>query len=363
MNHLAVTNQRLRRRWDDELASSEPTLDLMHVGVMPADAYYFIHFCSGPRRPGDVIDLVERTAAEHGLNIVGIAIDPLAEVGQVQANSLTRADLLSPRWLDWLVQLIHSGKVLGGMGSPPCSTISAARHVPIRASAKSRHRAYHGPRPLRCRSDPWVPLSFLSPKEVHAVNVGSALFLLVVGLLGEICNFGGWSSLEHPADRGKEPYASFFPTREVQKLCRTFNLKYEVIHQCMFGALSKKPTGLLLPSMCPSFGRLCNHSHKHPWLLGLDSSGHFRTTPAAKYPVGLCQALADSFVQRLVLVRHRNYVRPFLPKVRSDTFSLPYESRMRASWAWPQPSPGFLTKILAAIHDYQIHRGTHPPQQ
>ena len=175
--------------------------------------------------------------------------------------------------------------------------------------------------------------------------------------------YGGWSALEHPADRQREPYASFFATKEVQKLCRQFGLRYDVIHQCMYGALFKKPTGLLLGNMCPFFGKLCTHAHKHPWLLGVDENGKFRTTPAAKYPMGLCQALADSFVSRLALVRSHSYTRPFLPKMRSHSYTLPYESCLSATWCWPEPNTGFLVKILAAIHDHQIHAGTQSPQQ
>ena len=204
----------------EELPASEPPLSLLHVGQQLDDAFYFIHSCSGPRRPGDVLDCIERSSAEIGINIVGIAIDPLAAVSLPEMGHVSHADLLSPHWLDWLVHLIHSGRVLGGMGSPPCSTISAARHVPMKGrDGSSRHRR-RGPRPLRSRSDPWVPVPYCDHKDVHAVNIGSP-FLLVLGLLGEICNYGGWSALEHPADRQREPYASFFATIEVQFFFQT----------------------------------------------------------------------------------------------------------------------------------------------
>ena len=105
---------------------------------------------------------------------------------------------------------------------------------------------------------------------------------------------GGWTGLEHPADRDREPYPSFFSTEEVKEFMQQLRLQFLEIDQCMYGALGKEPTGLLVPRASVFDVLRCNHSESHPLRVGLDDNGHFRTTPAAKYPVALCCALAVS---------------------------------------------------------------------
>ena len=125
-----------------EPGSSEPVVDLRCLGCFPKDAYYFIHLCSGPRRNGDLLDSVERACSQVGIDVVGIAIDPLATVFSSDGSfSPIKGDLLAPFWGRYVLDLIHSRRVLGGFGSPPCSTISAARHRPLAGGG--------GPRPLR----------------------------------------------------------------------------------------------------------------------------------------------------------------------------------------------------------------------
>eukprot|EP00438_Fugacium_kawagutii_P010231 Skav234263 [mRNA] locus=scaffold1464:913846:920347:+ [translate_table: standard] len=195
---------------------------------------------------------VEHEGALAEFNIIGIAVDPLAvsklsnEDGVSPDEVVYRGDLLDPQVGLFLLGLIESGRVIGGMGSPPCSTISAARRVPLNVRG--------APRPLRDRDKPWEPLKYCSPKEVAAVELGSILFLLNKGLLGEIRYFGGWVSLEHPVDPGP-PVPSFFNTTEVEEYKAFTRTRYLETHQCMFGAASKKPTGLLVPLDSHSMAR------------------------------------------------------------------------------------------------------------
>ena len=59
----------------------KPVSDLRELGVWPADTKFFIHLCSGLRRNGDLIHPVEKSCAEIGVNVVGLAVDPLAQFG------------------------------------------------------------------------------------------------------------------------------------------------------------------------------------------------------------------------------------------------------------------------------------------
>ena len=180
---------------------------------------------------------------------------------------------------------------MGGFASPPCSTVSRARHIPLKDGRQ-------GPRPLRSRDNMWEPLPERTAREQLAVAIGSCLYLLCLGLLGEVRMQGGWIGLEHPADPG-HPYLSFFVTCEVETFRSMFRLMYYEVHQCVYGAVSKKPTGLLLPSQCKPIDAKCQHGRKHRSLIGLDSQGRFHTTPAAKYPPPFCEAPGENFVSYL----------------------------------------------------------------
>lgn len=334
----------------------EPVIDISELGLWPEDVWFFIHLCSGPRRKHDLLDCIEILGAQNGINIQGLAIDPLADCGFHFCPG-RRADLLDVVWGTWLMRLIHSGRCCGGFGSPPCSTISPARHVPLRGCTGG------GPRPLRARVNPWVALPYCNPKEQHAVRIGSCLFLLNLGLLGELAMTGAWTGLEHPADRGREPYASFFATTEMHSFCKTFQLRYQVVHQCRYGAMSKKPTGLVLPPGCDQLRLQCNHSRKHKMLLGLDQFGNFKTTPAAKYPPQLCRTIAACFVEPWLACRTKGYERPRPPKLTQYSFPSPWGQAPHGTWRWVEPSPGFLAQLFEAIHSEQVCAGTSSPQQ
>ena len=359
------------RRWEpdanksggQEWFSLEPRplseVDVSQIQLWPRDVYFFLHLCSGPRRDGDLCDCVEKLGALHEINIVALRIDPLAAVGHegIWVQKTAYGDLLQAQHGLFLLGLIQSGKVLGGFASPPCSTVSRARHAKLMPHI-------WGPRPLRSRDAVWEPLAHCTVREQRAVYVGSVLFLLSVGLLGEIACQGGWSGLEHPADPGP-PYPSFFCSEEVARFCKTFKMQYREVHQCRYGASTKKPTGLLLPKQCATIHQKCNHSHKHAALVGLNPQGRFRTGPAAKYPGQFCEALATNFVERVAAVHRKGYVRPFKPCPVDRTCEArdPWVNLHHVQWDWPQPRAAFLAENLEALHAREVPGGPRAPQQ
>ena len=340
--------------------SRYPEVDLRHLDFWPSNATFFIHFCSGPRRHDDVLCWVEKLGALAGFNIVGVAVDPLAVkpffAHDGSGEHVAYGDLLDHKTGLLLLNLIESGRIIGGLASPPCSTISAARHIPLNKRG--------GPRPLRGRDNPWEPLDYCSEKEISAVMLGSCLYLLCLGFLGEIRLRGGWTGLEHPADRGS-PYPSFFSTPEVAAYKIFTGSRYIVTDQCMFGAVSKKPTGLLVPNNCLNLARRCNHSRKHIQLKGLDSEGNFMTTPAARYPADFCHALAASCIDLLTRASMRSYRMPYAPfgTERQSLGFDPWGLGRHVRWAWPQPSPTFLAEHLKTLNSSKVHRGIAAPQQ
>lgn len=127
-------------------------------------------------------------------------------------------------------------------------------------------------------------------------------------------------------------------------------LQYLEIDQCMYGALGKEPTGLIVPRASVFDVLRCNHSESHTLLVRLDDNGQFRTTPAAKYPVALCCALAECFMKRLVLAHEKHYMMPQSPLVLPGGGLDPWQHRFHVSWPWPQPGANFLASLIEACN-------------
>ena len=101
-----------------------------------------------------------------------------------------------------LSDLILGDRVIALLNSPPCSTVSRARHVPLTAEN-------HGPRPLRIRDDPFEPIPGLGKLETIQVQLGSYLFCSCSYLQSLMTSMQQWSLIEHPRDPGP-PYPSVF---------------------------------------------------------------------------------------------------------------------------------------------------------
>ena len=159
--------------------------ELLPLGgpVVEDSALFFIHLCSGPPRPGDLVEMVVACANAAGHHVVGIRVDPLASPPM---------DLLDPAASHRLRELGRLRRVIGAQGGPPCSTVSRVRHRPLQ----------NGPRPLRSRADFWHCLPDRSKRENLACDIGSALLLLGVNLLAYLSSWGAWVCLEHPRGPG-----------------------------------------------------------------------------------------------------------------------------------------------------------------
>ena len=158
--------------------------------------------CGGPRRADDIGDFLERQVLAGGRPCKAISVDPCAEPD---------FDLTNANFFWELAQLCADGDVAAAMCSPPCSTISAARHRPLQGRA--------GPRPLRARHNPFAPLPGLN----------CLVIMLILGLKRK------WVGLEHPADKGVEPFASFFYSKEVDYVMSKIRAYITLPHQCRFG--------------------------------------------------------------------------------------------------------------------------------
>ena len=173
------------------------------------------------------------------------------------------------------MSLIAAGRVIGALGSPPCSTWSRARHVLLPGGG--------GPRPLRSRDECLVCLPDRSASEARSCEVGTMLLLAVVYLLGMVVHKGGWFALERPADR-RPPYPSIFASAPVLELLGYCEGIVVGFGQCLFGAVAKKSTDLATSDLRLSeyiSGRCC-HRGGHAPAIGL-RHGRFCTTALSAY--------------------------------------------------------------------------------
>ena len=151
---------------------------------------FLLHLCSGRRRPHDFAENVERLAADHGLVVVVVCFDPVVN------SSHDLEDMFQFRRLQ---DECDRHFYVGILACPPCCTWSKALFFPIP----------NGPRPLRSRADPLVPLPNLRPDELQDHALGTILAVRALDIVARVGGGGGWAMLEHPADGGK-PYPSLF---------------------------------------------------------------------------------------------------------------------------------------------------------
>ena len=141
---------------------------------------------------------------------------------------------------------------------------------------------------LRSRGNVWKPLPHLSEYERHTCDTGSYLVLKCLSLMCDLHDCDGTALLEHPADRGHDPYPSIINTDECKELLQYCSSHRRYIDQCMFGACSRKPTEIILPEKVDpdhnlfQHGITCCHRGGHKPVLGKD-------------PMETCRAVSSTF--------------------------------------------------------------------
>eukprot|EP00973_Karenia_brevis_P034496 4757797-Karenia_brevis.AAC.1 len=113
-----LIGKELRRRAEQPSSScstvmikSPPTWNQRELG--------FLVLCSGPRRDGDLCQMVELCGQDHGVSLVSLAVDPMVD---------SQRDLTNLAFLENLISDVAAGRFVGAQGAPPCSTVSKARH-------------------------------------------------------------------------------------------------------------------------------------------------------------------------------------------------------------------------------------------
>ena len=242
-----------------------------------------MYFFGGERRQGDIQNHIESYAAALNLQVLMITVDLATD---------SRWDLAN---LDCFHVVLELCKYYVDIviGSPPCSTTSAARHI----------LTTRGPRPIRFRNCFWEGRGDLLPWERARLVEANALYLHWMAIIDAVCRHGGRYMHEHPADRGCDPFASLFATVEFRSMEERAGGIRKYLDQCMFDAPAMKPTMLssnfsgldeaFANKRCPGESQ----SHVHTFIAkGKDSGGHFRTRRLQCYPAALSRAIASCAV-------------------------------------------------------------------
>ena len=126
-----------------------------------------------------------------------------------------------------------------------------------------------------------------------------------------LCNPDCVVIMEHPRCPTWVPGApSSWLLPELQYIASLPNAKLLEVDQCMFGAVSKKPTSLLCLNVknfeqFETAAHQCTHLDHEEVLIGLDDNGTFRTSPSKQYPPGFCHALASIAVGQFLSIARR----------------------------------------------------------
>ena len=254
---------------------------------------FIVHAFSGRRRAGDFQHFIDQAQQKHSdVIIFTISVDLMVDPtwGDVSKESVRQF---------WL-HAVRQRQVVGAMAGPPCETWSQARgqELPVDQAQQGRK----GPRVLREMECLWGRAA-LALKEVRQLDVGNLLLLFTLELLITLAIEGGIGGLEHPGPPQDQQKASIWRLPLLTFLCEWPEFDFLEVSQGLFGAQSRKPTGLLLLNM----SRMVPELRK--WQLtttmpkgasiGKTATGEWATGVLKEYPPAFCAGLANGFVATL----------------------------------------------------------------
>eukprot|EP00438_Fugacium_kawagutii_P023754 Skav215448 [mRNA] locus=scaffold2193:79290:80330:+ [translate_table: standard] len=255
---------------------------LLHRRILVRKPVYLYIF-SGRRRVGDYQHFVEyfltKYAEDGQVLLVDLALSPSHDVTDTQ---------LMNQFLEWY----RSGFVAAVLAAPPCETWSQARHNPVNLP--------NAPRPIRSSKHPFG-LDGLTKDELDQIFVSSQLLFTALRLIFGAIIHQIPATLEHPKMPAKKDRASIWFLPWLRRFLTHQKVQLVSINQAEFGAGSVKPTDFLVAFQDGFLGVARRHRQQIDWsqldtLVGLDSSGHWKTASGKEYPPALNALLAESHV-------------------------------------------------------------------
>lgn len=178
----------------------------------------------------------------------------------------------------------------GALAGPPCDTWSQANLLQDKETAQ--HRA---PRVLRDLDSIWGRIS-LALRELQQLDIGNLLLLFTIELLLHLALADGICCLEHPAEPKDSSKASIWRFPLIVYMLAWPGFDFVEIAQGLWGARSKKPTGLMLLNMSAMIPQL--RSWQSSAAIGLTSEGVWATR-CHKCPEGVSACFVFRTSRRL----------------------------------------------------------------
>lgn len=255
---------------------------------------FLIHAFSGRRRDGDFQHFIDAAQSDHpDMTIFTISVDLM--VDPIWGN--VADEKVRSFWL----QAIRQRQVIGALAGPPCETWSQARGRSLSEACGPQRQ---GPRVIRDIENLWGRAS-LALKELRQLDIGNLLLLFVLEMLLNLALTGGVGGLEHPAPPSDPELASIWRLPVLMHMMEWPEFNFIEVAQGLWGAKSRKPTGLLLLNLSQTVPAL------RRWQvateipsgtsIGLTSTGEWATSALKEYPPAFCAGLAEGFINTLHL--------------------------------------------------------------
>ena len=252
-----------------------------------------IHAFSGRRRPGDFQHFVDKAQQENPETFIyTISLD-------IMVNS-EWGDIAKKDVREFWLRAVKERYVIGALAGPPCETWSKARGR--QADDPENLIQKRGPRILREADSLWGRVS-LALREIRQLDTGNLLLLFTLELLINLALEGGIGGMEHPAPPDEQDKASVWRLLVVEFLMAWPEFNFVEVSQGLWGAPSRKPTGLLLLNMKHMVAQLrgWQTATENPRgvSIGKTTDGFWATSFLKEYPPAFCAGLAGGFVQTL----------------------------------------------------------------
>ena len=191
---------------------------------------------------------------------------------------------------------------IGAIGGPPCESWSVSRW---------RYFLEHtGPRPIRDGMDVDFAIWAMNPvriRDLRQLDCANQLLLFMVLLIITQAANHRCCLLEHPAcppcrPNGTQP-ASIWLLPILAYLLRADNIHKVTVKQGYWGALSPKPTTLLVVAPETSEEQILSQLNEHrstdvlpePLCMGKAAQGGYKTAPLKRYTPSFCRGLSSTF--------------------------------------------------------------------
>ena len=224
------------------------------------------------------------------------------EISEIDICRDPSMDLLDEATAERALKQIRDGCWDVVIVTPPCNTFSRVRFV------------QPGPKPVRSRLYP-LGFPWLSDNLLELARQGNKFIEFSFQVCAATLDIHADFLLEHPEDLGRtrsgHTPASIWQLEGAQRLFSHERVFTFAVYQCKYLAKSPKPTRFMTTVQAaktmpfsgpPQFGKddryagplpsYCGHKD-HDALVGMTSSGQWKTSPAAAYPPLLCKQIAE----------------------------------------------------------------------